>query len=222
MLKMNRNLALVGVFSVLLSGCGGTKLAYTTLKDSLTQSPDSSISDDQLQQIPYSVSYIRLGNSPQAMVVLESAQGSDRVWVSAQKEYVVTRYGRVVRTTGLEQNIADLHFNGQAPFAKGLASLKAIDYKTSGTIDLMPGYHYGLPFTATYKVVGQELVDINGDKKSLTRVDEAYSIPSVNYHVTNYYWLNQQGLVMKSMQQPIPGFSSFNLTLLKPYAQDLQ
>lgn len=196
-------------------------MAYKTLQDAFVGPQDATVTNEQLQKTPYAVSYIRLGKAPRAMVVLASVKGAERSWVSADKEYVVTRYGRVVRTSGLERNIAGVSFDGKAPFSHGLESLKEIDYHASGIIDLMPAYHFGLAFKTFYKNAGIESIDVNGNRQSLTRVDEDYTIPALKYHVTNHYWLNEKGIVVKSVQQPIPEFASFQLTLLKPYAKDM-
>lgn len=216
---------LLMAITIALTGCtSDSNMAFQTLRDSMASAPDVSISAKQIAQLPYAASYMQVGGSARALVVLGKVNGDDRFWFSQQKEIVVTRFGRVVRTDGLNPiNIEGLRFTHGDPLAKGLDSLKQHDYQAQGFVSSMPGYHFDLPFSAHYQVKGKVEVDIAYQKVSLIQIDEDYSIPLLGFHTVNHYWLDvTNNLVYKSQQQLLPSIPPFTITLLKPYQQDLQ
>ncbi|MFM2482020.1 YjbF family lipoprotein [Celerinatantimonas sp. YJH-8] len=224
MMKPILHYGLLASIFLLLEGCtSDSHMAYQMFQDALIKAPDATMSDAQLAQIPYSLTYIRLGDEPRAMVVLAKVSGPERVWISSNKESLVTRYGRIIRTEHLQDaNISNITFDRHDPLADGLDGLAKANYKASGYVDMMPGYQYGLPFQTHYTVKGTVQQNIANHAKQLIQVDEDYVIPALNYHTVNHYWLDQHGLVWKSVQRPIPTLPPFTLTLLKPFQRDLQ
>ncbi|CAG8998554.1 MAG: putative lipoprotein GfcB [Candidatus Celerinatantimonas neptuna] len=197
-------------------------MAYQMFHDALIKGPDVSLSASQLKNLPYAASYARLGDEPRAMVVLARVKGDERIWVSRDHEYLFTRHGRLVRTDGLKKaNLKRLHFDGGDPLASGLGGLAKVHYQSKGTIDLMPDYRYGLPFIAHYKIVGHSRIVIANRSMLLTQVDETFAIPDMNYRIVNHYWMDNKGLIWKSIQRPIPSLPAITLTLIKPYQQDI-
>ncbi|MEL0638702.1 YjbF family lipoprotein [Marinomonas sp. TI.3.20] len=210
---------------ITLTGCtSDSNMAFQTLRDSMDTAPDVSISAKQIAQLPYASSYMQIGGSARALVVLGKVNGDDRLWFSQQKEIVVTRFGRVIRTDGLNPiNIEGVRFTHGDPLAKGLNGLEEHHYQAQGFVSSMPGYHFDLPFSAHYQVKGKVDVSIADKKVSLVQVNEDYSIPLLDFHTVNHYWLDaSNGLVYKSQQQLLPSIPPFTITLLKPYQQDLQ
>lgn len=198
-------------------------MAYQMFQDVLVGPADVNITDAQLAQIPYAISYVRLGEQPRATVVLAKVEGDDRVWVSGEKETLVTLNGRIVRTNGLrDANINAIRFDQGDPLADGLSSLAKANYQASGYLDMMPGYRYGVEFQAHYIVKNGVPQEIGNHIKLLTQVDETYAIPALGYRTVNHYWLDDSGLIWKSIQRPIPDLPPFTMTLLKPYQLDLQ
>lgn len=197
-------------------------MAYQMIHDALIKAPDVSLSASQLKALPYAASYVRLGDEPRAMVVLAQVKGHERIWVSSEHEYLFTRYGRLVRTDGLKKaNLKRLHFENGDPLASGLEGLVKSHYRAKGTIDLMPGYRYGLPFVAHYHVAGDSSVMIANQSEQLTQIDETFAIPDMHYQTVNRYWIDKKGLVWKSIQRPVPSLPAITLTLIKPYQQDI-
>ena len=215
---------LIGIISlgVLVSGCtSDSHMAYQTVHDAFTTAPDVTISSAKLSKLPYAASYARLGSNARALIILASAKGDERLWVTKQREALVTRQGRIIRTEDLKKANFTLHFTSSDLLAGGVKALRKHP-KATGVVDFMPGYHYGFPFKAQYKVVGQQTISIAGVHKQLTQVDEHYSVPELNFHTVNHYWLDSYGLVWQSRQQYIPQLPPIHLTLLKAYRQDLQ
>ncbi|WP_165872675.1 YjbF family lipoprotein [Celerinatantimonas diazotrophica] len=196
-------------------------MAFQTIRDAMTTPSDVTISPAQLYKLPYAASYARLGDNARALIILASAKGDERLWVTKEKEALVTRHGRIIRTDDLKKANFSLHFTSADPLAGGLKGI-AEHPKAEGFVDFMPGYHYGLPFKAQYKVVGQQTISIAGVQKQLTQVDESYSVPTLDFHTVNHYWLDSHGLVWQSRQQYIPKLPAIHLTLLKAYRQDLK
>ncbi|MFM2476527.1 YjbF family lipoprotein [Celerinatantimonas sp. MCCC 1A17872] len=219
---MLKNLICIISFAVLVSGCtSDSQMAYRTIRDALSTPSDVTISSAQLSKLPYAASYAQLGSNARALIILASAKGDERLWVTKEKEALVTRHGRIIRTDDLKKANFSVHFSFSDPLSGGIKALSKHP-KAHGVVDFMPGYHYGLAFSAEYKVVGKQTLIIGGVKRELTQVDERYSLAKLDFHTVNHYWLDNHGLVWQSRQQYIPNLPSIHLTLLKAYRQDLK
>ena len=209
---------------MLLAGCTSTSnMALKTLHDSIFSAPDVVMTDQQIAQLPYAASYMKMGELPQAMVILAKVEGKDRLWASQGDEILVTRFGHIVRTDILsDTNIEELRFIKGDPLEKGLVSLKQHNYQGNGVISSMPDYQFDLPFSAHYQVKGSVPVMIANKTQNLIQIDERYSVPALDFSVVNHYWLNERGVVFKSQQQLLPTLPMITITTFKPYIQDLQ
>jgi len=208
----------------LLAGCTSTSnMALKTLHDSIFSAPDVVVTDQQIAQLPYAANYMKMGELPQALVILAKVEGEDRLWASQGDEILVTRFGHIVRTDILsDTNIEEVRFVKGDPLEKGLASLKQHNYQVNGLISSMPDYQFDLPFSAHYQVKGSVPVVIANKIQNLTQVDEHYSVPELDFYTVNHYWLNDRGVVFKSQQQLLPSLPMITITTLKPYQQDLR
>ncbi len=216
---MNKKLLFALVCAVGLTGCGSkSSLVYQTFKEAISAPPSYDISAADLENFPYSVIYGQLDDGPQAVIVLAYVKGDERQWLTAQKESMTTKYGRVVRTAGLQHDLAAITFDGVDPLSRPLAELSGST--ATGRVDLLPSYQFGLKFESRFAVKEQQTVQLGPLSKQLTFVEETFSIPEIDYHVINKFWLDDHGLVWKSEQAPSPDLPVFRVTLLKPYSGD--
>ncbi|KFZ36251.1 hypothetical protein HR45_17250 [Shewanella mangrovi] len=194
-------------------------MAYQTFIDAISAPPSYDISAEDLDKLPYATIYGQLGDGPQAVIVLAYIKGNERQWLTAQKESLTTAYGRLVRTDGLEHNLASLVFDTQDPLALPLNQLNGA--KATGHVDLLPSYKFGLKFESQFAVKEQQTIKLGPYNKRLTLAEETFSIPEIGYQVINRFWLDDNGLVWKSKQAPSPDLPVFSITLLKPFSGDV-
>src|SRR6185312_4194875 len=132
---------------------------------------------------------------------------SRQAWYGNHGVVVFIEHGRVVQTTGLDQNLDGLQLPADDPFARGLQTLTApVTYRVGK--DWSPGYRYGVPVEATLVPAGHEQISILDTTHDVVRVDEQLSAPAMHYRATNHYWVDpRDGFIWKSEQQVAPGLT---------------
>ena len=96
-----------------LSGCSfldagriapGYGQAYTAIKNALVGYEDSILSQELIDNIPYASSVLTIGKGPEGLIILESINGLNNIWVRADGVYLTIQNGRIVQTSGLINN----------------------------------------------------------------------------------------------------------------------
>ena len=100
-----RQLIFLGLF--LLSGCSTTGSdTFATLRYAAWGNPDVELTAEQVNKIPYASAYLQVGDNPQAFVVLAFADPDNSLtWIGADKNIFVTKYGRIIKTAGLDNDL---------------------------------------------------------------------------------------------------------------------
>lgn len=164
---------------------------------------------------PYSQLQVE-SSKTSALLILGNVDAGREAWYSAAHEIVFLRHGLMVKTSGLAQDIDATRLPADSPFRTGLQRLRA-PVETTRSLDLSPGYRYGVTAASTLTPIGPEAVDILGTTHRLLRIDEQVRIPALDFQATNRYWVDpEDGFVWKS-RQTIPGGPTLTLTVLRPY-----
>ncbi|TOE77893.1 regulator, partial [Vibrio parahaemolyticus] len=80
-------------------------------------------------------------------------------------------------------------------------------------------YRYGFPVNVTRSYSGQEML-ITPISNAMTDVyKEVVEFSSLSQSVENYYWVNEQGQVIKTLQYLGPNMIPVELTILKGYSK---
>ncbi len=151
-----------------------------------------------------------------AVLILGNIDGAREDWYGSHGVVVFLKYGQIVQTAGLSQNLDALHQPADNPFTHGLQHLAGpTDYVRDE--DWSPGYRYGVPVHARLVPAGTVHLTILGQTHTVLRVDEHLSAPAAGYRATNHYWVDpNDGFVWKSVQQVAPGLA-ITLVQLRPY-----
>ena len=167
------------------------------------------------ESLPYASMSVRLPNLKRALVILGRVEGDELHWYTADRGVLVTRHGRVVRTVGFSSNLlatafADADFlEPDVPLGPGRVFRRQVD--------LQPGHNFGLPIEATLYPAAEEVVRVGNREIRLQRLDERVVFEKSGDVVINRFWVDNQRRVWKSEQQPIPGFSVFEMEVTKAY-----
>lgn len=154
------------------------------------------------------------GPDGEAILVLGKVGDGRLGWYGTGDDILFTRYGLLIKTTGLPQNLDSTLFPGANPFAAGLQHVSAPQSYTR-SMDWSPGYRYGVVMQATLTPGGVDTIDILGTKRELRRFDEHLTGPAGSF--TNRYWVDPtNGFIWKSRQYVAPGFA-LELIALRPY-----
>ncbi|MHC6799726.1 YjbF family lipoprotein [Vibrio antiquarius] len=191
-----------------------------TVQEAYTNYIDVEMTPEEINAVPYASAYLKLGNQKQVFVVLAFAEQNplngkiQLKWVSADKAMIVTENGHIVKTIGLQNgDLAGIY--GDVPdFSSDSASVNfALSY------DWATQYRYGFPVNVTRSYSGQETL-ITPISNAMTDVyKEVVEFSSLSQSVENYYWVNEQGQVVKTLQYLGPNMIPVELTILKGYSK---
>lgn len=152
----------------------------------------------------------------EALLVLGNVDDGREAWYSARDEIVFLQHGLLVKSWHLGADIDATRLPADSPFRTGLQHLRA-PVESHRTVDLSPGYRYGVTLDSLLAPAGMETVDILGTPRTLLRIDEHVRSAASGFEADNRYWVDPaDGFVWKS-RQTIPGGLTLTLTELRAY-----
>ncbi len=206
---------------VLLTGCT-QKFSDTnaTINEALFGAQDTEISAEYIKNLPYASSYVRINNGPRIFMVLAFAevnpvsQQTQLKWLSSDKAMIVTENGRIVKTLNLPgANLAQI--SPKLEFFR----FQQVKSEWQATYDWQPDFDYDhRAVISSHKVASQSLDSTLG-KKSVDVWQEQVLFTHNNLHMTNQFWTDKQGRVVKSQQWLIPNTLYVEQEILKPYSE---
>tara|TARA_R110001599_G_scaffold45587_2_gene134652 strand:+ start:1064 stop:1729 length:666 start_codon:yes stop_codon:yes gene_type:complete len=212
------NLAHAGALclaALVLAGCNSTtSTAYRTINLAIS-GPESSITAAQVNRIGRPGLLATFGLS-ETLLVQAGRSGTFVEW-HGPAQMLVTHNGRLVQSAGVPEQgdiLAPLLRND--PFLGDLRAL-ANGYEVTRNIDMPARFLTNIPQHARYRSGPVETIDIMGVERELQRVDEAISMPSIDFKTTNYYWIDPaSGAVLASAQHLAPDLPVLYLTEVTP------
>lgn len=203
----------------LLAGCAGfgsdDSKYWQILKQAFANSfGDNAISRDQASAIPYSSLGYRYKGGPEFILVLATDTNGQLLWTASTHVVLLTQDGRVVRTTGLPQNLGGLApMRGPSLPAPATAlegpslNYLAADFPDTG--------RYSVPLTCRLSLAGRQTITVLGQSIATNRVDENCQSPGWNFR--NSYWLDQGNkFVWRSVQNIHPGGDTLEIEIFRP------
>lgn len=221
---------LCSLSTLLLSGCTSSGAALSkTMKLAFFGSDTNEISIPKIQSSPYANILVQENDHAPALLVLVWAERTSQEksahipptlkWLSSNKELIVTRNGRIIKTVNLGHgNMTQLRSKEPDPLLLGLqksTTPKQWHYQLSW----QPGNHHRYHATSSFKRLGTTTIDtpIHGQQTVLA-FSEHVTIARIDQSYTNYYWVTpQSGHVVKSQQQLAPTLPVLTVTEAKPF-----
>lgn len=172
--------------------------AFYSIKEALAGS-DSKISPDLIKNIPYASMLVKIGKGPEALMILESVNNENYTWVSADGVYLVINNGKIIKTSGLPNNLSEILLPSIDWDDNFLRKTKFISY-----------FSYTLPklnnlkVISTYSIKETRNVDLTFKSKNLKLIEERIIASEVGWSKTNRYWLDDEKFIWKSQQNISP------------------
>lgn len=191
------------VVGLWLTGCNSlTTTSVETLKVAL-RGPAPVVTASYVESLGKPVLVANLNQSEALLVVAADNDGLTEWHGLAQA--LVTHNGRVVQSAGLPAG-GDIAapLLADDPFINDLRKLLA-GHQVTRLVDLPKRYLTAVPQHARYTPGAMESVDMLGTSRSLLRIDEAISMPTLDFKATNTYWIDPEtGKVLASTQHLAP------------------
>jgi hypothetical protein len=208
--------------SLLLSNCITSPIignAYDVAKAHVFGHPDLPLRRSTITKLPYASMTARVGEGPQALLLLARSQGSEQHWISGlDRSVLALRGGRVVKTFGFPENLKDTRADSIDPVDRLLHKLTQ-PVRHTRYLDLDVGPHYGLIVDSVFERLGPRKVRIVELDFDTILIREQNVARTLNWHFENLYWVDPaDGFVWKSRQAIARGFPPVQFEILKPPA----
>ncbi|ERM59204.1 YjbF family lipoprotein [Vibrio cyclitrophicus] len=219
-----------------LAGCSQQfQDVNSTFDEAFFGSSDVELSKEYIQNLPYSSIYAEVNDQGKIFMVLayvgENPQtGAEQLkWMSSDKAMIVTENGRVVQTLLLPyENLSGLAFQPLNTFSSesnsSADSSAAFDVsanpgaqKWQAVYDWQPNYRFGYKANITRTYAGNDTVKTPLASIATKKFQEKIQFPMLEQDITNEYWVDSKGKVVKTIQYLGPDMTRLELTVLKHY-----
>lgn len=185
--------------------------AFKTINSLLFGSNNNLITAELIDKIPYASSTLKIGKGAPGLIILESLDGEKQTWVSADSVFIVMVDGRIIKTSGLINNLTRY----VSPFRKNVP----LSFYVNN--DPISYYSYDSPLLVDLKVksriemVGREKVVLINQEKTLMLIEEYIENEYLGWKVTNKFWVDDANFVWKSVQHISPKLPPFYIEVTK-------
>lgn len=214
-----RSLAPVALVAA-LAGCasGGTLDIYgDVLRGVFARPADATVTDEMLTNTPFAYLEVRREGSAQSVLVLGWQENGEDTWVSAGNELLILRHGRVVRTLGLPGDRAHTASAEADPLALVTSPEALHGQQWRSTLDWSG--HAGAGFLASSRFHDHGMVTREiraGETRTLRRVEEQVQLRQTGIRYSNWFYLDDDGAVVKSRQYVHPDEPPLTLVMVRP------
>ncbi|WP_435248264.1 YjbF family lipoprotein [Vibrio sp. nBUS_14] len=219
-----------------LAGCSQQfQDVNSTFDEAIFGSSDVELSQEYIQTLPYSSIYAEVNDQGKIFMVLayvgENPQtGAEQLkWMSSDKAMIVTENGRIVQTLLLPyENLSGLAFqpldvfssaNSSSPDSSSAFDVSANPgaQKWQAVYDWQPNYRFGYKANITRTYAGNQTVETPLASIDTKKFQEKIHFPMLEQEITNEYWVDSKGKVVKTIQYLGPDMTRLELTVLKHY-----
>ena len=188
--------------------------AYKAIKNALIGYPDLNITREAVENIPYASALLKIGKGAEGLVILESIENNNYLWVSKDKVHIVTKDGRIERCLGLLNSLTKIKSINQ--------SFQDVLTKPNPVTEYYSYYSFEDPLLFDLKVSisienkGIHEIEILGDRKKLVLIEENISSELIGWKEKNKFWVDPNDyFVWKSEQNISPKLPKFIFQVTK-------
>ena len=212
---------------LLLTACSGTYRGYADmLKLAFTPGKDISFTFAELTAAKHDYLYVRLGERSQVALGLAEIEQGQFKWVSGDRALLVTEQGRVVRTSGLENDLLYVSNTLSDPLKRPLAIAKDVSWLR--LLDWQQG-EYGYQVRSQFEMKPAETMQFFGVAVNVIpliehlQYDNEANFVRLDASWQNTFWLDAKtGAVLKSKQLLAPGKEPLELTYISEVVRTLK
>ena len=189
--------------------------AFGAIKDYFSESDNEFITPEVISNIPYASLKLRIGKGKPGLLILEQKTQEKELWISADQVYLVIENGRIIQTKGLFNNLTS--YISQGDILKNALNNKLLETSVYYSYD--EPLLANLPVEVKLKKVGLEEVNLINKKIKLNLIEEQIINSYINWKVKNYFWVDDEGYVWKSIQNISPKLPPFEFEVTKKPAE---
>lgn len=209
---MHRLIRLFVFFSLAsLVGCSSTFRTYTqTLELAFNQGDGASLTKAELAARDSDVLYAKVGALPNAVLVLAYLEHGQYKWISADEAMLVLEKGRIVKTTGFENNLLYLSDTALDPLKQKMAKIQA-GQRWQSITDWSENTESG--HLLSYEILSTEItvLDLLDYRFQTKLVTEQVTFANGETAINQFWYDLNTGWLLKSRQTIAPFWSEVEL-----------
>ena len=215
---MKRTLIVLLFFLVSCSSIDTSRIApgygeaFKAFKYAFFGYEDEQIPASIIQNIPYASSLLKIGKGPTGLLILESKNDNIETWISADKVILLIRNGKIIRSSGLQNNLTNL-ISPFSSFKELKNSPLNYPYKIYLSYDKPSLLNLDIEVNITVK--GSEKVQLFNREAELLLIEEEMVNKKIGWKRVNKYWVDEEYFVWKSEQYISPKLPKFYLEVTK-------
>lgn len=198
---------------LILQACSATTQGLgSSLWHSIVGSDGVQLTNDDIQNMRYASQYMSINNGPQIFVVLAYDENGQQKWVTQDRAMIVTEQGRIVKTTGLGDNLQQVTNLTSDP----LANANQIIDGVSWTRQMAWTEHQQVRMAtarSTFTWDGTDTLKIAESTTPVRVLNEEVTASGKTWH--NRFLIDSEGHVRQSKQYIGPDYWPVTTTLLK-------
>ena len=198
---------------LLLQACSDTtKGLGSSLWHSMVGDDGIQLTHDEIQNMRYASQYMRINNGPQIFVVLAFDENGQQKWVTQDRAMIVTEHSRIVKTTGLGDNLQQVTNLANDP----LINPNQIIDGASWTRQMAWTEHQQVRMAtarSTFTWDGTDTLKVAMSTTPVRVLDEEITADGKTWH--NRFWVDSEGHIRQSKQYLGPDYWPVNTILLK-------
>lgn len=198
---------------LLLQACSDTtKGLGSSLWHSMVGDDGIQLTHDEIQNMRYASQYMRINNGPQIFVVLAFDENGQQKWVTQDRSMIVTEHGRIVKTTGLGDNLQQVTNLANDP----LINASRITDGASWTRQMAWTERQQVRMAtarSTFTWDGTDTLKVAMSTTPVRVLDEEITADGKTWH--NRFWIDSEGHIRQSKQYLGPDYWPVNTILLK-------
>lgn len=202
---------------LLLQACTQTQKGLEqTVMLAISGPDDVTVTDQQVDALPYASIYARINEGPRIFVVLGYNENNQQKWVTQDKAMLVTTHGRLIKTLGLPDDLQQVSNLQQDPLAdslhiqEGASWTRIVQWTEQGKVRAGT-------VSSTFQRGDDEVVEIAGNRIACRVWHEQARIDSMGREWENTFWIdNRSGDVVQAHQMLAADAFPVEITILKP------
>lgn len=198
---------------LLLQACSATtKGLGSSLWHSIVGADGVQLTDDDIQNMRYASQYMSINNGPQLFVVLAYDENGQQKWVTQDRAMITTENGRMVKTTGLGDNLQQVSNLADDPLAKPNQIIDGIRW----TRQLAWTEHQQVRMAtarSTFSWDGTDTLKVGASVTPVRVLNEEVTASGKTWN--NRFWVDTEGHIRRSKQYMGPNYWPVTTVLLK-------
>jgi hypothetical protein len=198
---------------LLLQACSATtKGLGSSLWHSIAGTDGVQLTDDDIQNMRYASQYMSINGGPQLFVVLAYDEDGQQKWVTQDRAMINTARGRVVKTTGLGDNLQQVTGLAEDPLAKANQIVDGAGWTRQMTWTERQQVRSATA-RSSFTWDGTDTLKVGSSVTPVRILDEEITAAGKTWH--NRFWVDTEGQIRRSKQFIGPNYWPITTVLLK-------